>query len=324
MDAGKPPPNSPPFISRSQLWRELPAPAAVAALEAGFASRGDDWSEAPRMVAEHPRGELLLMPASGPEGAGAKVVTVVPANPAAGLPLINGVYVLFSPQTLVPELLIDGAALTELRTAAVSALAARHLASPASRRLLVFGAGAQARAHVLVLREILPIEEVTIVGAGPDSARAAGLVDELRATGLAARVGVPGDVSSADLVISATTSTSPVFDSSLLAAGTHVGAVGSYKPAASELDLALLRRALLVVETREAACREAGEIVGAIAAGALPRSGFGHELVELVRGEVTRSNPEQPSVFKSVGLPDEDLIVARALADRLRTPSNMR
>ncbi|HEU4598402.1 MAG TPA: hypothetical protein VFS26_01520, partial [Solirubrobacterales bacterium] len=135
----------PVYVSGAELHSLLGGAAAVDALEAGFLARAEAGaSEAPRVVLEHDQGDFLLMPAAGPEGAGAKLVTVVPGNPGRGLPLINGIYVLFSRENLQPELLIDGGSLTRLRTAAVSALATRHLARPESRRLVVFGAGAQA------------------------------------------------------------------------------------------------------------------------------------------------------------------------------------
>lgn len=269
------------------------------------------------MVVEHELGDVLLMPASGPEGAGAKLVSVVPSNPERELPLINGIYVLFSRDGLIPELLIDGAGLTQLRTAAVSAIAARRLARPDTRHMVVFGAGAQAEAHVRVLREVLPIEEVTIVAAAPHSPRAARLAEALRATGLSARVGHRDQVGDADLVCTCTNSDAPVFDSSLLGRGAHVSAVGAYKPGMRELDLALFEHALLVVETRDAALKEAGEIIDALEADVLQEPDFAHELTSLLRGEVQRSTPEQISVFKSVGLPVEDLVLARAVADRL-------
>ena len=266
---------------------------------------------------DHELGDFLVMPAVGPEGAGAKLVTIVAGNPARGLAPLNGLYVLFSRDTLVPELLIDGAALTQLRTAAVSALAARHLARPETRRLVLFGAGAQAEAHARLLPAVAPIEEVTIVASSPGSPRAAALCERLVADGVAARIGTPEDVAGADLVATCTTAAEPVFDSSLLAPGAHVTAVGSYKPTRRELDFDLCARALLVVETLEAAREEAGDLIQALAAGVLREPDFAHELIALLRGEVRRETPEQVSVFKSVGLPSEDLIVARAAAEKL-------
>ncbi len=308
----------PRYISSSELHSLLPGAAAVDALEAGFLSRADrSDAEEPRAVLRHELGDFLSMPAVGSEGAGAKLVTVVPGNPERGLPLISGLYVLFSRDSLVPELLIDGPGLTRLRTAAVSALATRHLARPDAGHMYIFGAGAQAEAHARLIPEVLPIERVTIVGSSAQSPRAAALAERLSADVIAARVGERDRVGEADVVFTCTTSSSPVFDSTLLAPGAHVGAVGAYKPAMRELDFELLERALLVVETLAAAREEAGDVIQALAAGVLHEPAFAAELTALLRGEVERQTPDQVSVFKSVGLPSEDLIVARAAAERL-------
>lgn len=307
-----------PYISGPELHQLLPGATAVDALEDGFLARAEIGAvDTPRTVLEHELGDFLLMPAVGPEGAGAKLVTAVPSNPERGLPLINGLYLLFSRDALTPELLIDGASLTQLRTAAVSTLAARHLARRESRRLVVFGAGVQAEAHVRALRELLPIEEVTIVASSPHSPRAAALREQLRDSGLDAAIGRPDDIAGADLVCTCTTATAPVFDSSLLSAGTHVTAVGAYKPGMCEFDVDLCRRALLVVETLAAAREEAGDLIQALAAGVLREPAFGHELGDLLRGKVRRESADQVTLFKSVGLPSEDLIIARAAAESL-------
>jgi ornithine cyclodeaminase/alanine dehydrogenase-like protein (mu-crystallin family) len=266
---------------------------------------------------EPPGGEMLLMPAVGPEGAGAKLITLAPENPKFGLPLIQGVYVLFSPAHLTPEMTIDGGALTQLRTAAVSALATHHLARTDSRRLVVFGAGRQAEAHVEAMCGVRQIREVTIVGSSPTSVRANALVKRLRADGLDAKVGDPGSVRHAEIVCTCTTSVAPVFDASLLPPGAHVNAVGAYRPDMCELAGPLLARALLVVETRAAAFEEAGDIIRAIAAGELSDDGIDAELSDVVTGASGRSAADQVTVFKSVGLAIEDLVIARAIADLL-------
>jgi len=306
------------FISAPHLKELLPGAAVVGALEAGLRSRSrSEIDPLPRLVLERAGSEFLLMPAIGPEGAGAKLVSVVPENPGRELALINGLYVLFSRETMIPEALIDGAALTRLRTAAVSALAARHLARVDSRRLVVFGAGAQAEAHIEILKDVFPIEQVTVIGSSPHSPRAAALTERLLRDGTDAAVGSASDVRFADLVCTCTTSREPLFDSALLAPGAHVCAVGAYKPEMCELDLRLFETALVVVETRSAALKEAGDLIQALDAGVLREADFAHEVIDLLGGEVHRRTPGQVSVFKSVGLPLEDLIVARAAVDRL-------
>ena len=295
---------------------------AVEALRRGFHSRSQPELEGvPRTSLTVPGrtpsldGEMLVMPAHGPEGAGVKLVSVVRANAARGLPLIQGIYALFSPNSLTPELLIDGAALTRLRTAALSGLATAYLARPSSNRLIVFGAGTQGRAHVEAMRAVMPITQVTVVGGSSDSRRAVTLVDELRSAGIDARLGDRHSVRDADIVCTCTTSSTPVFDDGDLQAGAHINAVGAFRLDMSELPSATLGRAVLVVESLTAALDEAGDVVAGIAAGELPEKGFANELIEVLRGQAGRVDEHQVTIFKSVGLAAEDLIVARAVAD---------
>jgi ornithine cyclodeaminase len=261
--------------------------------------------------------EILVMPAFGPEGVGAKVITIARGNPTRGLPLIQGSYVLFSPDGLSPELIIDASALTSLRTAAVSALATRHLARSDSRNLVVFGAGAQGEAHIHAMLAVLPIERVTIVASSPSSQRAQDLAARLESLDVDVTVGAPNAVADADIVCTCTTSTEPVFDGTLLPLGAHVNAVGAYRHDMCELDAQLLARATVVVETLEAAAAEAGDLLRAIAVGLLPAEHFAYELADIVGGQIRRRDRAEVTVFKSVGLSVEDLVVARAAADRL-------
>jgi ornithine cyclodeaminase/alanine dehydrogenase-like protein (mu-crystallin family) len=318
------PEGGPRFVSAAELRAVLSIEMATEALARGFLARaGEELAGVPRSVLSVPdreqndEGELLLMPAFGPEGAGLKLVSIVRGNGARGLPLIQGLYVLLARDGLTPELVIDGAALTGIRTAAVSALATSRLARPESRHLVVFGAGAQAAAHVDAMRATLPIDRVTIVASSVGSARGGALVRELLADGIQAAIGRPSAVAGADVVCTCTTSTDPVFDDVELPAGVHVNATGAYRLDMCELPAASLARAVVVVESVEATLAEAGDVARAIDAGALPHAGFAHELVEVLDGTVGRSGPEEITIFKSVGLAVEDLMLARAVADAL-------
>lgn len=255
-----------------------------------------------------PAGDLLVMPAYGDEGAGVKLVTVAQGNPERGLPLINGIYVLFDNLTLRLRALIDAAALTSIRTAAVSGVATRHLAHPDASSLLVFGSGAQAAEHVEAMLYVRPIDRVVIVGRNPS--RAGSLADRLIARGVHARTGSTEDVSDADVVCCCTTSPTPLFPGALIRPGTHVNAVGSYKPDRRELDGETMRRARVVVESIQTAVREAGEIVIAIGEGVLEAEGLS-ELEAVVKGKALVSDGDV-TVFKSVGAGYQDLVVALA------------
>lgn len=280
-----------PFIGDEELRGLLSMEQAIDALERAFAS-GGGRNDPPRQHVEVPGGELLIMPASDGEGTGIKLITVAPGNPAAGLPLINGVYVLFSPETLQPAALFDGAGLTRLRTAAVSGVATRHLAREDARRLVVFGGGVQGQAHIEAMEAVRPIDEVTIVEVSGDRSV----------------------VEAADIVCTCTTSSEPVFDGSLLSPGTHVNAIGAHQPTARELDDNAIAAGRLVVDTT--AAREAGDLKDPLREGVIAEVAI-EELSDVVRDRPRRSD-EEVTVFKSVGVAFEDLVVAIAAFGKLR------
>jgi ornithine cyclodeaminase/alanine dehydrogenase-like protein (mu-crystallin family) len=303
-----------PLIDAAELRRLLPMSRAVETLERAFGAETQAVAPQRSRMRAGP-GELLLMPAAGSYGVGVKAVTVNPENPGRGLPFVHAVYVLFDPETLAPVAVIDGEALTAMRTAAVSALATRYLALPDAQRLVIFGAGTTATTHLEAMRTVRLVEEVTVVSRTVERAEA--LAEKAREMGLEARVGEHPDVARADLVCTCTTSPDPVFDGSLLRPGVHVNAIGAFSPDTRELDDETIRRARVVVETRKAALAEAGDIVIPLRNGAISESHIAAELAEVVRGAVVRTGPEDVTVFKSVGIAPEDLAVARAAVDAM-------
>jgi ornithine cyclodeaminase/alanine dehydrogenase-like protein (mu-crystallin family) len=302
-----------PYVSRAALERLLPYGDAVDELRTAFRKPRADAPE--RVRVDIPGGDLLLMPAFGPEGVGVKLVTLPDRHPGPGAPRVQGVFVLFSAEGLAPELVVDGAALTERRTAAVSALATQCLAREGASRLVVFGAGRQARAHVEALCTVRPIESAGIVGRSPEPAGA--LAGEIAAGGLSADVVSADAVADADIVCTCTPSTAALFDDRLLPPGVHINAVGAYREDMREVPAATLARALLTVERRTAALAEGGDIIQAIAEGAIGPGDIAGDLTDLARGDVARANPAQITVFKSVGIADEDLVLVRLIARRL-------
>jgi ornithine cyclodeaminase len=300
--------DAPPFVDVARL----PMAAAIDAVERALLDGLDPEADPPRSRADVPAapegGHFLLMPSAHGSYAGVKVTSVAPANPARGLPRIQGLYVLWDSQTLAPLAVMDGAAITSLRTPAVSAVAARHLASRDARRLLVFGTGPQAAGHIDALRVVLPaIEHVEVVGR--DAGRAERFAGENGAT--VAR-DVAAAVREADVVCCCTTAREPLFDGALVRDGATVIAVGSHEPEVSEVDTQLMGRALVVVESRATAVREAGDVIQAVEAGALDPDAL-VTIDALARGEATDALADaRPRVFKSAGMSWEDVVVAAA------------
>lgn len=304
---------APPYIDAGAIARLVPMATAIEAVEAVLEAGLDPEAEAPRGVVGVPGGQLLLMPSSTASYTGVKIATVTPGNAARELPRIQGVYLLLDGETHTPLALLDGIALTSLRTPAVSGAAIRHLAVPDVRRLLVFGTGPQAWGHVEAVRAVRPtLEHVDVVARNPE--RVAAFVDRCRDAGLSAAPGTPADVATADVVCCCTTAREPLFDSSLLPSHATVAAVGSHEPDAREVDEGLLTRGLVVAESHEVALRECGDIVLAIDAGAFD-AGRLHTLDALVRGDVAVPE-DRPRLFKSAGMAWEDLGVGAAAYER--------
>ncbi|MEU9799826.1 ornithine cyclodeaminase family protein [Streptomyces sp. NPDC051000] len=289
-----------------------PAAAADAladALRAGF----DPETCPPRTALPVPGGELLLMPAAFGGYAGVKVAGVAPGNPVRGLPRITGSYLLLDGPTLSPLALFDGAALTALRTPAVSALALRYLA-PGDRppRMVLFGSGPQAYGHLEAVLAVRRPADVVVVARDP--AGAGKLAAHARDLGLPARKGTASAVADADLIVCCTTAREPLFDGRLVAPGATVVAVGSHEPDARETDSALVRRAVVYVESRAAALREAGDLLIPEAEGLLGAGHVAGTLADLVAGRLPPpGRADSPRLFKSVGMAWEDLAMAVAL-----------
>lgn len=291
---------------------------AIEAMATAFAALSDGRATVPlRLALETTHGTSLFMPAylfdSG--SAGAKVVTVTPGNPARGLPAIQAVALVLEEETGRVRALMDGTWLTALRTGAVGGLAARLLSREESSTVALFGAGVQARTQLEAVRCVRPIREVRVVAATPDSADR--LVAEL--SGIEARRAASADeaLDGADIVIAATTSAVPVFDGSRVAPGTHVTGVGSFTPDMREVDTALVTRARVFVDQREAVLAEAGDLAGPIADGAADASIVAAEIGELVLGRHPgRTSPDEITFFKSVGNAVQDVAVAALVLER--------
>jgi ornithine cyclodeaminase/alanine dehydrogenase-like protein (mu-crystallin family) len=273
-----------PYVTAADVAARLDVVGAVAALEAALRAGLDPEDDPPReSVAVGGGGELLVMPSAAGGHPAVKLLTV------GGRPRIQGVCVVFDGQTLAPVAVVDGIALTNLRTAATSALAVHHLAIAAPRRLVVFGRGPQAHAHVAALRAIRPsIDQVDMVGRD-------GAVD----------------VAGADVICCCTTARTPLFDGARVAAHAAVVAIGSHERAARETDDVLAARDSTTTVARASALREAGDVLGAIAAGALS-AGALVPLADVVCGTAT-IDCDRPRLFKSTGMAWEDAVVAAAL-----------
>ena len=246
-------------------------------------------------VAEH-QGFFGVMPAVYGDVMGAKLVTLYPRNAGTALPTHQGIVVLLRAATGEPLAVMDGRLITEMRTAAVTAVATKHLASRSARVLAILGSGVQARAHFAALRQVRQFDEVRVWSRNPANAKA--LADDIGAKAVTAEQAVRD----ADVVVTVTHSPEPVLRGAWVKPGALVNAVGAVGATTFEVDTATMQGAV-VVDSREAAQVEAGEI---LMAGATVYA----ELGEIVAG--TKPKPQSERVvFKSLGLAVEDLAAGK-------------
>jgi ornithine cyclodeaminase/alanine dehydrogenase-like protein (mu-crystallin family) len=311
------------FIDADAIRAAAPMPELLDAIEAAYrdVAAGRDRSPVRTRVALM-EGDLLLMPGvrEGDAGTSVKLVTVKPGNARRGLPTIHAVVIWLDGNSGEPLAVLDGGAVTAMRTGAASGVATRLLSRLDAEVLALFGAGAQAAWQVRAVLAARPIRELRIYA--PSSASrtsfAAAMVEEL---GSAVRVVVcesaEAAVRGAQVICCVTTSTQPVFEAEWVDAGTHLNGIGAYRLDMVELPPEVFGRAALVaVDSRSAALEEAGDLVAALDAGLLARDAF-VELGGVQPDWAQQRDPQAVTVFKSVGLAIQDLAAAELVMSRL-------
>ena len=284
-----------PEIARVLTYERL-IPAMERALTA-FSS-GEVVQPVRNLIAIEPGQRYLgVMPAVMSESMGAKLVCFYPKNAAAELPTHLATIVLFESATGQPLAFLDGRRITEMRTAAVSAAITRHLAPRDARILALLGSGVQAQAHLEALRHVCRFEEVRVWS------RNAAHAQQFAARHGARAMGAEDAVRGADVIVTATSSQQAVLRGEWLKRGAHVNAVGACLPTWRELDDDAMRGGIVIVDSREAALRESGDVI-------LSQAPIFAEAGEVFAGR--RHVPrEATTVFKSLGLAVEDVATAR-------------
>jgi ornithine cyclodeaminase/alanine dehydrogenase-like protein (mu-crystallin family) len=244
-----------------------------------------------------------------------KALNVMPDNPRLhGLDAHQGGVLLSDGESGEPVAFLNASAITEIRTAAVSAVATRALARKDSRELAILGAGVQARSHLEAMRAVRDLERVRIYSRTPEHARS--LAEE---GGAAAVDSAEDAVRGADVVVTATSSPEPVIERGWLKSGAHINAVGACLPHMRELDTRTVADAAFFTDRRESAENEAGDFVLAQAEGAIDRRHIRAELGEVVAGIAPgRSSDDEITIFESLGLAIEDLAAADHVVRRAR------
>ena len=261
----------------------------------------------------------LVMPAGidEPAAVGTKLISIVHEN-ASGPANHFATIVLLDPQTGALRAIVDGRYITEVRTAAVSAIATRLLARPEASVLAILGSGVQARGHLEAIALVRPLSEVRVWSPTPERRRT--FASEMGPkVGVAVRAVDDPEVAvrEADIVVTATTATEPVLRNAWVRDGTHVAAVGAYQPEHREIDSDLVARARLFVDSRAGAFAEAGDILIPMREGRFEADHIVGELGEVLAGRIPgRTSPREVIVFKSLGMAVEDIVAADLACQR--------
>jgi alanine dehydrogenase len=316
-------------LTADDVRKALPMREAIEAMKRAFAALSDGRAEVPLRtrlpIASHD-GLSLFMPAfaRSPEGEAlaVKVVSLFTQNPARGLAYIQAAVLVLEPDSGRALAVLEGSSLTAIRTGAAGGAAADLLARPESRIVAVIGAGVQGRTQLEAVCSVRRIEQAWIYDADPGRARAL-------AAELSGRAPIPLNVqaasdpkqaiSDADVICTATTSRTPVFDDRDLKPGVHISAVGSYTPEMQEIPPETVKRARVVVDSRMAALVESGDLIQPIRLGVFGEDHVYAELGEIILGlKAGRQSAEEVTYFKSVGIAVQDALAAQLAVENAR------
>lgn len=310
------------YLGRDDLKELLTMVEAIELVEKGFLQLHQKKIEMPaRSVLPSPfyDGSLLYMPVlikDEPPLFVTKIITVYPRNQELfGQPALNGFLVMFDARNGLPLAIMDASFLTAIRTGAAGGVALKYLARRESRVATLFGVGPQGRTQLEAACTVLNLEKCFVIS--NQDPREENFAQEM-AERLGLNIIITEDkktaIQSSDLIVAATTSRIPLFDGSWLRPGTHITAIGSFKPEVRELDSETIKRSKVFVDNLAAAREEAGDLIIPIQEGIITWEKVAAEIGEVIAGDKKgRENPEEITVFKSVGLAVQDAIVARGV-----------
>ncbi len=315
-------------LSASEVRQFLPMRAAIKAMKRAFLAISSGRADMP--LRSHQdiaggKGTTLVMPAhvvtDETNSLAVKIVSVVGDNPGRGLPRILATVLAIDPGTGEPIAVIEGTAITAIRTAAASAAATDVLARADSSTLAIIGAGVQAREHIAAIHCVRDIRQTFV--AARDQVRCERLVSDMATAepaigGITICESADEAVAQADIVCTVTTSAEPVFSPDAVRPGTHINAVGSYQPHTAEIPPATVMAARVFVDHRESAMAEAGDLIMPLEAGLIGEEHILGEVGEVLAGRVAgRRADTEITLFKSVGCAAEDCLAASEVLSRL-------
>lgn len=297
-----------PILDEAQVRQHLRMADLIPAMEKALSdfSAGKVTQPVRQVIPVDPPGGFYgIMPALTPEGLGQKIVTFYPPNADKGIPTHMALIVLNDPQTGAPLAVMDGRLITEMRTAAVSAAATKLLAPKNSKVLSILGSGVQARSHIEALWLVRNFGEIRVWSQTKSHA------DEFAKEIGARSTSAEDAVRDADVVVTVTSSKTPVLKGAWLKRGCHVNAVGACRPDWRELDNDAMRNSVVFVDSREAAMKESGDV---ILSGARIYAELGEAFADKIDNRATET-----TIFKSLGMAVEDIAAALLVYRKAKT-----
>jgi len=307
------------YFSGKDIRQILSMEQCIEAMQVAFGALSGGEAVVPvrsRLELEADNGNALFMPSYMPgiHRVGLKTVTNHKQNAARGLPIVHAMMMLFDSSSGEPLAIMDGEALTGLRTGAGSGLATRYLAKETAKTVSIIGPGAQGETQLEAVCAVRPIERAFVAGRNPEKA-------ELFAEKMAGKLGIEVSVANSmecledsDIICTATPSMEPLFEDRHIMPGTHINAVGAYKTDMVEIPPETVARSKVVVDQMAACLAEAGDIVQPVKMGLIGEDHIHGELGQLVNGELCgRETDKEITFFKSVGVAVQDLVTADLL-----------
>ena len=313
------------ILSADDVRNALPMRQAIDTMKRAFAQLSAGQADVPLRVGVHiPRhnGLALFMPGylSQDDQLAVKFVSVFNDNPSRGLPLIHALVVVVDPESGAPAAVMDGSYLTALRTGAASGAATDLLARKEARRAAIFGAGTQARTQLEAICQVRPIQEAWVYDPNPE--RMTAFVAEMEGK-LAIRIHPSENPAQAarpaEVICTATTSSTPVFHDEDIQPGTHINAVGAYTPQMQEIPAETVKRSKIVIDHRASSLAEAGDLIIPLNKGLISEQDIYAELGEIAAGaKPGRESVDEITFFKSVGVAVQDVAAANAVLQAAR------
>ncbi|MEL6251586.1 MAG: ornithine cyclodeaminase [Bacteroidota bacterium] len=312
------PPSPIPYYSARDLAEKISMEKAIKLMAATFRQISSGEAQVPvraHIFMPEEKGQSLFMPAylAGNKQFGVKVVGIHDENPQKGLPYIHAIVLVMDAANGKPLALVDGTYLTALRTGAASGLATQLLAREDAKTLAVFGAGVQARTQIEAVLAVRQIKEILLFNRTAEKARL--LKSEVEEKyRIPCKLAAEEEVEKADIICTATSSSTPVFNPSHLKTGPHINAIGAYRKDMVEIPAQTVCNSSVFVDQLSATWEEAGDIIQPFEAGLITQNHIKGEIGQIVSGQIAgRTSNEEITLFKSVGNAAQDIAVAGAL-----------